>query len=83
MSEDNCSRFMHYLLSQSEKREAYEKYNYASTLLELRKVKERAAEVASQHEPLASRFSSEQRELVLDIIRYVVDGRKLREVQDE
>jgi hypothetical protein len=70
--------FMTYQLRQVERREAYEKLNYASTLLDLRQIKERAAELASQHEPTAT-FSggdADVRQRILWAVHYVLTGRK-------
>lgn len=72
------SDFMRYLIAQAERREAYEALNYASTLLELRHIQERAAELASQHEPTAT-FSggdADVRRRILLAVHYVLTGRK-------
>jgi hypothetical protein len=45
--------FGNYMRAQSEKRAAYERYNYAGAALENALVKERLAEIKIQHEPLA------------------------------
>jgi hypothetical protein len=72
------SDVMTYQLRQAERREAYEQLNYASTLLELRKVRERAAELASQHEPMATFAERDQliRRRILLAVRYVLTGHK-------
>jgi hypothetical protein len=69
---------LHYQLAQAERREAYAKFDGAGTLLDLRKIQERAAELRSQHEPMAT-FSGgvdAVREAILRAVRYVVSGRK-------
>jgi len=43
-----------YFAAQERARTAYERYNYAGAALELARIKERLAEIKSQHEPLAS-----------------------------
>ena len=82
MSDKDVTYFQNLMLARAEQREAYQQYNYASTRLEPCKVYERMAEMASQHEPL-NRFPRELREQILDVLRYVVHGRKLSEVRDE
>ena len=71
--------FQTYMLAQANKKAAYNLYNYASTLLDLEKVRERAAEVASQAEPINSLADNDemtQREKMIAIARYVATGRK-------
>jgi hypothetical protein len=46
--------FSGYMLAQAERKAAYERYNHAASALELASIKERLAEIKSQHEPLAS-----------------------------
>ena len=46
--------FQAYLLATAEKERAYANYCHAGAALELAKIKERLAEVQSQHEPLHS-----------------------------
>ena len=48
------SKFAKYQTAKAEARAAYERYNYAGAALELARIKERLAEMASQHEPLAA-----------------------------
>jgi hypothetical protein len=70
--------FVRYQLAQANRREAYQQYSYAATLLELQRVRERAAELASQHEPTAT-FSggdADVRRRILLAVRYVLTGRK-------
>lgn len=72
------SDFLIYQEAQAKRREAYEKYNGAGLLLELRHIQERAAELASQHEPTAT-FSggdADVRRRILLAIHYVLTGRK-------
>jgi hypothetical protein len=70
--------FTLYQMAKVESREAYQQLNYASTLLDLRRVRERAAELASQHEPTAT-FSggdADVRQRILWAVHYVLTGRK-------
>jgi len=46
--------FNDYMFAQEVRRTAFERYNYASSALKLAQIKERLAEILSQHEPLAS-----------------------------
>lgn len=46
--------FTAFMMAQERSRTAYERYNYAGAALELARIKERLAEIRSQHEPLAS-----------------------------
>ena len=66
-----------YMLAIERKKAAYEKYNYASTNLEICQIKERLAEIWSQHEPLASLLNSKmtERERLYAAAFYVVVGR--------
>ncbi len=68
--------FSAYMLAQSEKRTAYERYNYASAALENAKIRERLAGLKSQAEPMASllQITSEQDRLYAAAF-YVVIGR--------
>jgi hypothetical protein len=69
--------FSTYLLRQAEKREAYEKYNFAMQLLENRQIKERLAEILSQSEPLDKLISTvmPERDRLYAAAFYVVIGR--------
>jgi hypothetical protein len=69
--------FQAYLLAQQETKTAYELYNYASAALENAKIKERLAEIKSQHEPLASLIDKplSERDRLLHAAFYVVVGR--------
>jgi beta-phosphoglucomutase-like phosphatase (HAD superfamily) len=69
---------LRYEIAQAERREAYAELNYAGTLLELRQIRERAAELRSQHEPTATFSGSvpEVREAILRAVHYVITGHK-------
>ena len=77
------SNFLQYQIAITEKREAYANYNYASCKLKLAQVMERFAEVQSQHDPIASRFPNQDREALIDLVRYVVIGRFERTVNHD
>lgn len=66
-----------YFAAQTEKRRAYAAYNYAGADLELAEIKERLAEIRSQHEPLAKicGANSALREQMIAVAFYVVVGR--------
>jgi hypothetical protein len=66
-----------YMLAIERKKVAYEKYNYASASLENCQIKERLAEIWSQHEPLASLLDRKmtERERLYAAAFYVVVGR--------
>jgi hypothetical protein len=74
MSENN---FQNYITAQAEKRAAYERYNYAGVALENAQIKERLAEIKSQHEPLAGLLAqpSSERDRLYAAAFYVVVGR--------
>lgn len=69
---------LRYELAHAQRREAYEKYNGAALLLQLRQIEERAAELASQHEPMATFAERDQltRRRILLAVRYVLTGHK-------
>ena len=69
--------FAQYQTAKAEARAAYERYNYASTALELARIKERLAEMASQHEPLAALRDEAmtERERLYAAAHYAVVGR--------
>ena len=71
------SNFERYMTAKAEKRAAYERYNYASVALENAQVKERLAEMASQHEPLAALRDAamSERDRLYAAAHYVVVGR--------
>lgn len=65
------------MLAKAEKERAYERYNYASSALDNAKIRERLAEIKSQHEPLASLLSEQrsERDRLYAAAFYVVVGR--------
>ena len=71
-----------YMLAQSKRETAYERYNYASSALKLAQIKERLAETKSQHEPLAGLINAElsERDRLYAAAYYVVVGRLPLEV---
>ena len=76
---ESAFAFQRYERASANKKAAYNLYNYASTLLNLETVRERAAEVASQLEPIGSLADNNemtQREKMEAIARYVATGRK-------
>lgn len=74
---DAVSNILHYHLAQSEVRRWTAEHEAASAHLELALVRQRAAEVACQHEPLATIEASPAatRDKMLAAVRYVVVGR--------
>lgn len=75
---DQICASLRYREAQTARREAYEKLNSACLLLSLRQLRERAAELESQYEPMAT-FSGEDeaiRERILQAVHYVITGRK-------
>lgn len=70
-------KFANYTLAQEIKKAAYEQYNYASAHLENCQIRERLAEIGSQHEPLASLLGKQmtERERLYVAAFYVVVGR--------
>lgn len=71
------SDFGHYMTAQAEKRAAYERYNYAASALETAQIKERLAEIKSQHNPLAALLALplSERDRLFAAAFYVVVGR--------
>jgi hypothetical protein len=71
------SDLLKYFLATAERREARERYNYASAALENAKIKERLAEIKSQHEPLAGLINKplSERDRLYAAAFYVVVGR--------
>ena len=69
--------FSRYQLRQSERREAYETFNFAMQLLENRQIKGRLAEILSQSEPLDKLISTvmPERDRLYAAAFYVVVGR--------
>lgn len=71
------SSFVHYLLAQANTRAARERYNYATQHLENAQIKERLAEITSQHEPLnelMGRKDLSERQKLVASAYYVVFG---------
>ena len=71
------SDFGNYMTAQEKKRTAYAEYNYASKKLELAGIKERLAEIRSQHEPMAKLI----KELGIDEL-YGEDYKKAQNILD-
>ncbi len=71
------SEFANYLRAQAEKKAAYNMYNYAGVALELAHIKERLAEIDSQHEPLTKLIAEplSERDRLYAAAFYVVVGR--------
>ena len=65
------------MLQQSRKETAYARYNHASAALDNAEIKERLAEIKSQHEPLASLAEQpvSERDRLYAAAFYVVVGR--------
>jgi hypothetical protein len=77
MSDPNRSGIEAYFMAMERTKTAWERYNYASTALELARVKERLAELKSQHEPLAGLIEKTmgERERLYASAFYAVVGR--------
>ena len=71
------SDFISYLHRKTEKELAYQRYNYAGCALELAGIKERLAEIKSQHDPLATLLTKamSERDRLYAAAFYVVVGR--------
>jgi hypothetical protein len=71
------SDFLRYMEAQAKNRAAFEAYKAASARLELAQIKERLAELRSQHDPLAQlmRSSLPERERLCAAAEYLVTGR--------
>ena len=69
--------FAKYQTATAEAQAAYERYNYAGAALELARIKERLAEMASQHEPMASLRDADmtERDRLYAAAHYAVVGR--------
>lgn len=69
--------FTVYMLKKSDKETAYARYNHASVALENAQIKERLAEIKSQHEPLSSLAEQplSERDRLYAAAYYVVVGR--------
>lgn len=70
----NFARYMH---AQEKRRGAYSEYNYAGVNLTLAQIRERLAEIRSQHEPLESESEGDKliRVKMIRAAFYVVVGR--------
>lgn len=83
--EDETEKLMkaqwRYALARADKRAAYERCNRADAALEMARIKERLAEIMSQHEPLASLLSRpmSERDRLYAAAYYVVVGRPWEE----
>ena len=71
------SDFEHYMKAQSKKEAAYQQYNYAGQKLENTQIRERLAEIKSQHNPIATLLEQpmSERDRLYAIAFYVVIGR--------
>jgi hypothetical protein len=71
------SDFAAYMLAQSEQRAAFQAYCYAGAKLENAQIKERLAQIKSQHEPLAGLMDEamSERDRLHAAAFYVVVGR--------
>ena len=69
--------FAKYQTAKAKAEAAYQQYNYAGAALELARISERLAEMASQHEPLAalSNKAMSERNKLYAAAHYVVVGR--------
>lgn len=70
--------FIAYTQATTERKEAYERYNYASAALQLAQIKERFFQIASQCEPLDSlnpEGNSMAREKQIAAAHFVIFGR--------
>jgi hypothetical protein len=69
--------FAQFMTAQAETKAARERYNYASTALEIAQIRERLAEMRSQHEPLAALRDAalSERDKLYAAAHYVVVGR--------
>lgn len=68
--------FGNYMKAQAEKQAAYERYNYAGVALENAQIKERLAEIKSQHQPIADLIEQtlSERDRIYAAAFYVVTG---------
>ena len=69
--------FAKYQTAKAEAQAAYDRYNYAGAALELARIKERLAEMASQHKPLAALGDADmtERDRLYAAAHYAVVGR--------
>jgi len=72
-----------FLIAQAEKREAYQRYNYAGQALELATIRERFAEIYSQFEPVnkIQAMKLDEREKLCAAAYYVITGRLPKETE--
>ena len=79
------SEFENYMLQQAKKEAASYQYNYAAKVLEVAGIKERLAEIKSQHEPLESlsKMPLSLRDMLYATAFYVVVGRLPDNAPDE
>jgi hypothetical protein len=72
------SDFMHYQARKTETELARAQYGAASTRITLCEIRERAAELRSQHEPLADFVGKIlTRDELLELVNYVMVGRRV------
>ncbi len=66
-----------YFTATAQREKAYERFNYAVQALDNAKIKERLAEIKSQHEPLAGLLNAplSERDRLYSAAFYVVVGR--------
>jgi hypothetical protein len=71
------SNLQDYFLATARREAAVQQRNYASTLVDLERVRERLAEIKSQHEPLAKLLEApmSERDRLYAAAFYVVVGR--------
>jgi hypothetical protein len=74
---DDLAAPFRYRVAQAEKKTAYEAYNLASVSLELAQIKERFAELYSQHDPVdkISKMKLGERAKLCAAAQYVITGR--------
>jgi hypothetical protein len=70
--------FLKFMEAKAQEDAAFQLYCYAGSNLELKRLQARAAELASQHEPMAefSGCNDAIREQILRAVQYVMTGRK-------
>ncbi len=73
------SDFLQYQMAKAVKDTAYERRNYASAALDNASIKERLAEIRSQHEPLNTLINEPmgERERLYAAAYYVVTGNRI------
>ena len=77
--------FQNYMLHTARKETAYQQYNYAGANLENCQIRERLAEIKSQHEPLAALMEAplSDRDRLYAAAFYVVVGRMPERPKEE